>query len=224
MALNEAGERLGSAFASWDEQAAQAYLSLPAGDISLNTDEEELASLAAVLDATRLVQQCVRGSEGDEEFDPSLTGAHVKRIGACAYAALSNSPDWNVVAAAARLLLALCSLPGASAYGVSNTNVLYAIGSSLLKIVLFEVKSPPQLLVAPSAKTTLIPRRQQQRAEEEETEATAGLRRSTRARRTQQQMKQDENEEEDDEEDEEEAEEESDGDAEDDGAAPRWSR
>lgn len=214
MGLNEAAACLGTAFAAWDDESAQAYLSLPPGDISLNTDEE-LASLAAVLDATRLVQQCARGSEGDdEEFDPSITGAHVKRIGACAYAALSNSPDWNVVAAAARLLLALCSLPGASAYGVSNTNVLYAIGSSLLKIVLFEVKSPPQLLAAPSAKTTLFPRRQQQqRAEEEETEAVAGLRRSTRARRTQQQET---NEEEEDEEEKGEEEEESDGDADDD--------
>ena len=91
--------------------------------------------------AVRTIKETSAGCVG------AIPGSLLKNIGACAYSTLQNATDLNEVVAAARLLLAICYLPGAAAYGISNTNILTALTTSIIKIVVFEISMSPQSVV-----------------------------------------------------------------------------
>ena len=66
----------------------------------------------------------------------------VKRLAAGALYCVNNSIDANIISIACRFLLLLCKLPGASVYGVCNTNLVANIGNTLLKVISEESKAP----------------------------------------------------------------------------------
>lgn len=101
-----------------------------------------IPQLPILLGAVRTIKETIADSDGD------IPASLLKNIGACAYSTLQNAADFNVVVAAARLLLALCSVRGAAAYGISNTNILTALTTSIINIVVFEIGMSPQSDIA----------------------------------------------------------------------------
>lgn len=73
----------------------------------------------------------------------SLGNMTIKRVVTAALFTVRNTTDFNLGLLSARILLRLCSMPGASACGIVNSNVLAAISSLMNKSATHEIQCKP---------------------------------------------------------------------------------
>ena len=121
--------------------ACQATLDMPA----FASDESPLITTldADILsDAVQRLKELSRTASSmmaeAEDVDKTLL---VKQAATIALVTINHATDADAVASAARLLLALCRLPGAASHGVASTNVLSAVAAALARVAVDAAKS-----------------------------------------------------------------------------------
>lgn len=125
-----------------DGDVCQKYIETPI-QYSIAVDDSMLSTIGINIDHETFIDSIDIVKEISSSMDVDMNIAvTVKRLAAAALYSVNNSVDANIISIACRFLLHLCKLPGATVYGVSNTNLVANIGNTLLKVISEESKAP----------------------------------------------------------------------------------